>query len=76
MKDDVTNAAKHHPSVEALLQHFELVDAESLCHPLDIQYRDFAHQVADNCEGSEGTVALRKLLESRDAAFRALSCDG
>lgn len=38
-----------------------------------LMYRSWAHQVEENLRpGAEKTVALRKLLESRDAALRAL----
>lgn len=61
-----------HPAVVHLLKEFDPVDEESLCHPMDLHYHNHAHRIAAECTGQEATVALRKLLESRDAAFRAL----
>lgn len=62
-----------HPAVEAVLRYFEfghlragvLRDTSQLFHTL-------AHELADRLPADpETTVALRKLLESKDAAVRA-----
>lgn len=50
--------------------------------PADLQavskpYADMAHQLAHELpQGPETTTALRKLLESKDCAVRAVAIDG
>ncbi len=64
-----------HPSTLALLRFFEF---EHLTDPqmraVSKRYHDLAHEVAElhATSGAEQTVALRKLLESKDCAVRAV----
>jgi hypothetical protein len=68
MSDPTRSALQHsHP----LLAYF---DADHLCPVLQLvagPYRELALRVARGPGGPEQTVALRKLLESMDAALRA-----
>jgi hypothetical protein len=64
-----------HPSVQSILRFFEY---EHLPADLQLVSEDFhilGHQIAERlrfgANGPETTVALRKLLEAKDAAVRA-----
>lgn len=62
-----------HPSTEAILKHFSY---EHLPENLQVVSRPFhalAHHLVElpDMDGPELTVALRKLLESKDCAVRA-----
>lgn len=62
---------KYHPSIASVLQYF---DFRHLPEPLQAMSRKFAvlaYEIADVSGGPEATVALRKLLEAKDAAVRA-----
>ncbi len=66
---------EYHPSIAAVLRHFRF---NHLPEPLQEASRPFAAlavSVADSCSGPEATVALRKLLEAKDAAVRAARGD-
>ena len=59
-----------HPSVDHILQYF---NSQHLPPPLAEvvePFAELAHQVAARAAGPEATVALRKLLEAKDAAVR------
>jgi hypothetical protein len=61
----------YHPSIASILQYF---DFEHLPEDLQKVSRPFARlafDLAAQFSGPEVTVALRKLLESKDAAVRA-----
>jgi hypothetical protein len=61
-----------HPATRDLLAFFRW---DHLPGHLQIVSRGFAHQAMDiarRSSNAEGTVALRKLLESKDAAVRAV----
>ena len=78
-KDAAAKATRHaqirsraHTSIASVLRYFLVCDylpdelraaSESFC--------DLAHDLAEKTSGPETTVALRKLLESKDAAVRA-----
>lgn len=64
-----------HPSVRAILQYF---DHRHLPAPLAAVSKRFAllaFDIAATASGPEATVALRKLLEAKDAAVRATKGD-
>ncbi|MFF2774866.1 hypothetical protein ACFVU3_08145 [Streptomyces sp. NPDC058052] len=68
-----------HPAVAALLRHFTFHHLPPRLADVSRPYADLAHGLADRpgLDGPELTVALRKLLESKDAAVRAaLPTDG
>lgn len=61
----------HHPSIQHLLKFFTYSHLPERLQAMSKPFCELAHHVADNAEGQEATVALRKLLESKDAAVRA-----
>lgn len=62
-----------HPAVEKLLRFFEMDAPDWIGDGLaaDDCIVDAAHKVAMTADGPEATVALRKLIEARDALHRA-----
>lgn len=60
-----------HPSIEAILQHFGYEHLEPELGAVSKRFHDLAHGIASETSGPETTVALRKLLEAKDAAVRA-----
>ena len=62
-----------HPAVEAILRFFAYDHLPPPQRVISKRFADLADQlVADpDLDGAELTVALRKLLESKDAAVRA-----
>lgn len=62
-----------HPSVEALLAFFQWEHLPEHLAEVSKPFCDLAGQLAGNpnLQGAELTVALRKLLESKDCAVRA-----
>lgn len=59
-----------HPNITAILKHF---DEPTQPIWVTLSYRELANKLAAAFNGPETTIALRKLLESRDAALRAAS---
>lgn len=62
-----------HPGAEALLRFFEYGHLPERLQAISASFYTLAHELAENpdLEGPELTVALRKLLESKDCAVRA-----
>lgn len=62
-----------HPSVTQLLRFFAYSHLSEPMAGISKRYSDLAHQLAADgqLDGPELTVALRKLLESKDCAVRA-----
>lgn len=61
-----------HPNIKQLLKWFEYQQLPPRLQTVSAPFHDLAHALADTIKGSpELTVALRKLLESKDAAVRA-----
>lgn len=65
----------YHPSIAAILQYFDYRHLPEELAPVSKQFAKLAFQIADCSDGPEATVALRKLLESKDAAVRARLTD-
>ena len=62
----------HHPSVTAVLQYFAFAHLPPKLIDVSRSFAGLAWQVADRAPNNpETTVALRKLLEAKDAAVRA-----
>lgn len=64
----------HHPSVQHLLQYFRYEHLPEHLQAVSKDFHDLAKKTADRSIGNpsiEATVALRKLLEAKDAAVRA-----
>ena len=61
-----------HPSVQHVLQFFTFNHLPERLRRVSEPFSDLAHEVAQRAPNSpETTVALRKLLEAKDAAVRA-----
>lgn len=60
-----------HPATEAILRHFAYQHLRIELQPISKPFSDLAHEMADQLEGPELTVCLRKLLEAKDCAVRA-----
>ncbi len=61
-----------HPSIEHVLAFFRFVHLPQHLQEVSQPFSELAHQVANRTPDSpETTVALRKLLEAKDAAVRA-----
>jgi hypothetical protein len=72
MTDYPENKPKLHPAVEHVLQYFEYGHLPNSLQEVSSPFAHLAHQVANRAPLSpETTVALRKLLEAKDAAVRA-----
>ncbi|MFE1350036.1 hypothetical protein [Streptomyces sp. NPDC058757] len=63
----------HHPAVASVLRHFAYSHLPEPLREVSQPFHDLAHALAarPDLDGPELTVALRKLLESKDAAVRA-----
>lgn len=63
---------KRHPAVDHVLQFFQWSHLPEHLQEISMPFYNLAYEVADRRPQSpETTVALRKLLESKDAAVRA-----
>lgn len=63
--------SERHPSVDAIMKFFEYDHLPPFLAHVSKGFADLAEQVADGPQNAETTVALRKLLEAKDAAVRA-----
>lgn len=67
------NTCSHHPAVLSVLRFFEYKHLPPHLQEASRPFCDLAHAVANAAPNSpETTVALRKLLEAKDAAVRSL----
>ena len=62
----------HHPAVASVLQFFAYQHLPPHLQEISKPFCELAEKVADGPGNAETTVALRKLLESKDAAVRAV----
>lgn len=62
-----------HPSTLSLLEFFEYAHLPERLQRVSAKFHNVAHELASDTtlNGPELTVALRKLLESKDCAVRA-----
>lgn len=60
-----------HPSTAQVLQYFSYEHLPEKLQRVSHPFCDLAESLAHELDGPELTVALRKLLESKDAAVRA-----
>ncbi len=60
------------PAIEHVLQFFEYSHLPSFLQDVSKPFAEMAHSIASQSNNPETTVALRKLLESKDAAVRAV----
>jgi hypothetical protein len=62
-----------HPAVEHVLQFFKYDHLPKELQKVSKPFADLAHELASTLpENAETTLALRKLLESKDCAVRSL----
>ena len=59
-----------HPAVEHILQFFAYEHLPPHLQVISMPFSDLAKTIATNAKTPEATVALRKLLEAKDAAVR------
>ncbi|MEQ1571066.1 MAG: hypothetical protein ABMA64_35885 [Myxococcota bacterium] len=55
-----------------VLKYFKFAHLPAQLRPTSVQFADLACRVALGPQNPETTVALRKLLEAKDAAVRAM----
>lgn len=60
-----------HPATEAILAFFSYEHLPAHLQEVSKQFHNLAYGIAQNYEGPEVTVCLRKLLEAKDCAVRA-----
>lgn len=60
-----------HPPTTAILRYFEYAHLPPHLQTVSRLFQSLAARLAEDLDGPELTVALRKLLESKDAAVRA-----
>jgi len=61
-----------HPAVAFVLQFFAYSHLPPHLQEISKPFGELAEKIADGPQNSESTVALRKLLEAKDAAVRAV----
>ena len=61
-----------HPAIAAVLQFFQYAHLPEHLQAVSKPFCELAERVADGPGNAETTVALRKLLEAKDAAVRAI----
>lgn len=61
-----------HPSMAAVLQFFAFAHLPPTLQAASKPFADLAHRISQGPQNAEATVALRKLLEAKDAAVRAV----
>lgn len=60
------------PSIEHVLKFFAYTHLSPKLQAISMPFFEFAKVVAQSVDNPEVTVALRKLLEAKDAAVRAV----
>jgi len=64
----------NHPSIQHVLQYFTWEHLPPHLQAISRPFGELAQLVASGPANAETTVALRKLLEAKDAAVRAVLC--
>lgn len=64
------------PAIQHVLQFFKYEHLPPHLQGVSKPFSDLANQLAEGPANPETTVALRKLLESKDAAVRAVVAEG
>ena len=65
-------AKTYHPAVASVLQFFAFAHLPPHLQDVSRPFCELATKIADGPQNAEATVALRKLLEAKDAAVRAV----
>jgi len=60
-----------HPSIEEKLRYFAYEHLPPKLQEISRPFGELARLVAEQCEGSQATIALQKLIEAKDCAVRA-----
>ncbi len=60
-----------HPATAEILRYFEFEHLPPTLQQISAPFGALARQMADELDGPEATVCLRKLLEAKDCAVRA-----
>jgi len=69
---DERKNSRRHPSITQVLRFFNYHHLPAELQEVSKPFHDLAYQVADRApQNPETTIALRKLLESKDSAVRA-----
>ena len=63
------------PAVDHVLQFFAFAHLPPHLQEVSKPFHDLAHVIAASSSNPETTVALRKLLEAKDTAVRAVLCE-
>lgn len=63
---------KRHPAVEGVLQFFTYKHLPEHLQAVSQPFAELAEKISDGPQNAETTVALRKLLEAKDCAVRAV----
>lgn len=66
------STSSRHPAIQAILQFFQYSHLPQHLQDVSKPFCELAEKVADGPNNAEATVALRKLLEAKDAAVRAV----
>lgn len=66
------DAKARHPAIAGVLQFFAYAHLPAHLQDVSKPFCELANAVADGPANAETTVALRKLLEAKDAAVRAV----
>ena len=73
MPDDVKEPAKYNPAIAHVLRFFDYGHLPPTLQVVSADFHELAQVLAERKPDSpETTVALRKLLEAKDAAVRAV----
>lgn len=75
-KPEVRRTTTTHPAVTAMLQFFEFAHLPPHLQTASRPFCELAKTIAAGPQNAETTVALRKLLEAKDAAVRAVIFKG
>lgn len=72
MRVVMSDPKSRHPAVAAVLQFFAYAHLPAHLQDVSRPFCELAEKIADGPQNAEATVALRKLLEAKDAAVRAV----
>jgi hypothetical protein len=64
--------AERHPGVQSLMQFFAYEHLPAHLQEASKPFGELANRIADGPQNAETTAALRKLLEAKDCAVRAV----
>lgn len=68
----MSDTKARHPAIAGVLQFFAFAHLPPHLQEVSKPFCELAEKIADGPSNAEATVALRKLLEAKDAAVRAV----